>query len=263
MLKKYLKIYRVFINNSVSYLAQYRKDTWMAFVLNLLWLGMIFTILEIIFGQTNDIIGWSKAEVYFLTIIWAMADEIFILLFADNIMILPNIVTEGKLDWVLTKPVNKLFLISMHRLNIRAFYLLLTEILILFWLVWHFDFAASIYHVILAIILILTGIMVNYSFLLMLNTLSFWFFRIDNVNQLYFSLNIVGKYPLTVVPKTIKIILFTAIPIAYQAYVPVATLTGRLPWYLVVYSLMFSMFVFIISILFWRFAVKRYSSASS
>lgn len=262
-MKKYLKIYRVFINNSISYLVQYRKDAWMNLILNFLWLGMVFTIIEVIFGQTNSIVGWNREEVYFLTIIWVLMDELFLLFFGGNLERIPNIVTEGKLDIILTRPVNKLFFISTNMVSIRAFYRFSFELLILIWLVWRFDFAISNYHVFLTIVLIFVGLIINYSFLLILNTLSFWFFRIDNVNQLYSSLNIVGKYPLSVVPKTIKVMLFTIIPIAFQAYVPVATLTGRSSWFLILYAFVFSIALFIIAVLFWKFALKRYSSASS
>lgn len=263
MLKKYLKIYRVFINNSISYLAQYRKDAWMNLILNFLWLGMIFTIIEVIFGQTNSIADWSKPEVYFLAIIWVLSDELFILFFGKNLEMISNIITEGRLDWLLTKPANKLFLISTYRLNIQAFYRFVIEFFILLWLVWHFDFTISIFHIILVIPLIAMGILINYSFLLILNTLSFWFFRIDNINYLYYSLSTVGKYPLSVLPKTVRVLVFTIIPIAFQAYVPVATLTGRFPWYLILYAFIFAIILFIIAIKFWSFALKRYSSASS
>ena len=261
-MKKYFKIYRVFINNSISYLAQYRKDAWMNLILNFLWLGMVFIIIEVIFSQTNSIAGWGKYEVYFLTIIWVLVDELYILFF-KSVEMIPNMVTEGKLDLLLTKPVNKLFLISTYKINIQAFYHLILESLILIWLVWHFDFAMSFYHILLVIPLIGVGVMVNYSFLLILNTLSFWFFRIDNINELFFSLSLIGKYPISVLPKTLKIAMFTIIPIAFQAYVPVATLTGRWPWYLILYAFIFNIVLFMVAVKFWNFAVKRYSSASS
>ncbi|NQV00045.1 MAG: ABC-2 family transporter protein [Parcubacteria group bacterium] len=262
-MKKYLKIYRVFINNSISYLAQYRKDTWMNFALNFLWLGMVFVMIEVIFSQTNSIAGWDKYEVYFLTIIWIIVDELYILFFGKNIEMIPSIVTEGKLDWLLTKPANKLFLISAHKITIQALYHLILESFVLVWLVWNFDFAISIYHILLIIPLMAVGVMITYSSLLILNTLSFWFFRIDNINELFYSLNRVGRFPISFLPKTLKVVMFTVIPIAFQAYVPVATLTGRWPWYGILYAFVFTIVLFIAAVKFWNFAVKRYSSASS
>lgn len=263
MLKKYFKIYRVFLNNSISYEAQYRKDTIIKFIVNLLWVGMMFVTIEIIYAHTNSIIGWSKADVYLMTVLWIIADELYVTLFGSNLTNIPNKITEGELDIYLTKPANALFLISGKILQLRGFMRFLSQIPILIWLIWRFEFTVSFISIILCACLVLVAVWIDYSRVLIANTFSFWFYRIDNINQLIGNLSGLGKYPLSVWPKTVKIIFLTAIPVAFSGFVPVATLTGRWPWYGIAYAFLFAILLFFIAVKFWNFALKRYSSASS
>jgi ABC-2 type transport system permease protein len=262
-MKKYLKVYRVFLNNSISYISQYRKDTWIKIFLNVLWLLTIFITIEVIFGQTKEILGWNKEEVYLLTVVWIIVDETYLFLFGASLEKIPDLITRGDLDFYLIKPINTLFLASTKLILVRSVYRLAIEFIILAWLIWQFDFALSFLHMFLALILAIVGIMVNYSMFLIANTLSFWFYRIENINYLIESVSDFGRFPISILPRTIKIIILTIIPIAFQAYIPVATLTGRWPWYLILYAFIFAIILFIVAGKFWSFAIKRYSSASS
>lgn len=262
-MRKYLRIYKTFLENAVSYDAQYRKDTWLHFFTNILWLVLLATVIEVIFGHTQAIAGWRKEDVYLLTVIWVMIDELYTMFFKKNMLDLSNKVTDGDLDYMLTKPVSSLFLISTPIFLMRSFYRFLVQFFILIWLVLQFDFAASAYLIPLTIIMIILGAVVHYAFTLILNTFSFWFLRIDNVNDLWNSVNGIGKYPLGVFPKFIKILAFTLFPIFFIGYGQVATLTGRWEIDLILYSIIFTVLLFLLARWFWYFAVRNYSSASS
>ena len=256
-------IYTVFVQNGVSYLAQYRKDAWWNVAVNVLWVGMLFLIVEVIFSQTATIVGWKKEEVYLLTILWTIVSEAFVMIFGGNTQQIPHMITDGDLDIFLTKPANTLFLVSTRFFLFRAFYRLLADFGILAWIVWRFDVGVSLPHAVLAFFLVVCGIIVHFSMTLLANTLSFWFLRIDNVNDTLVSLHTLGRYPIDVFPKTLKILLLTALPMAFSGYIPVAVLTGRWPWYAVGYAVCFTAAFFCLAVRFWSFALKRYSSASS
>ena len=260
---KYFKIYRVLLSNSFSFEAQYRQDTIIKLLTNLVWVGMMFIVIEVIFLQTSAIAGWSKAEVYLMSVFWILADELFVANFGNNLWSIPNYVTDGELDIFLTKPVTPLFLVSCRTILIRAFYRFFTQLFILAWLIWQFDFAPSLVHIVLAAFLILVAVMIDYARVLIANTFSFWFLRIENVNEAIGVIGSFGRYPLSIWPKTFKILFLTALPIAFSGFIPAATLTGRWPWYGILYAFLFAGFLFYIAVKFWNFALKRYSSASS
>jgi ABC-2 type transport system permease protein len=262
-IKKYFRIYRVLFSNSLSFEAQYRYDTIIKLLANLLWVGMMFIIIEVIFSHTTAIAGWSKPEMYLMTIFWIIADELYVALFGNNLPAISEYITHGELDQFLTKPVAPLFLVSCRSVLIRSFYRLGTQLLILGWFVWHFDVAVSGLHVVMAALLIIVAVSVDYARVLFANTFSFWFLRIENINEAIGALHSFGKYPLSIWPKTIKIVFLTALPVAFSGFIPVATLTGRWPWYGILYAFLFAGLLCLLAVKFWHFALKRYSSASS
>lgn len=262
-MKQYTKTYRVLVENSISYMAQYRKDTWIKFATNALWLAMLALTIEVIFSFTPELGGWERHEVYLLTVFWLIADEIFVMFFGGNITELPNIVTDGKFDLYLVKPISPLFLVSTRFFSLNSVWRLGIQMIILAWLGLRFDFTASVWHIALAPLLILCAVAIDYSIVLMLNTLSFWFHRIDNVNDLWQVAHDLGKYPVSVLPKTLKIFAFTLVPIAFSGYVPAAVLTGHWPLYGAALAVGAAAMFLLAAISFFRFAQKHYSSASS
>jgi len=249
--------------NSFSYEAQYRGDTWIKMFFNIIWLASMFLTVEVVFRHTSALAGWDKGEIYLMTLFWILADELAMMIFGANLPQLPDTITDGKLDIYLTKPMSALFAISTKIFLVRSLYRFIMEIIILAAVIWKFDFAFNLLYVFFSILLGLAGIFVLYSFTLMLNTLAFWLHRIDNVNVAISVLTSLGKYPVEVLPRTMRILAFTAIPIAFTAYIPVAALTGRSSWHGILYALVFAGLFFWGAVKFWNFALKRYSSASS
>ncbi|MEK7084049.1 MAG: ABC-2 family transporter protein [Patescibacteria group bacterium] len=260
---KYLRIYNVLLKNAVSYEAQYRGDTWLKLFVNVIWIGMLATIIEVIFRQTPAIGGWEKPEVYLLTILWVIADEWYTALFKGNIWDIPNVITDGKLDVLLTKPAHVLFLVMTKIIYLHSFYRFLTQLAVLGLFLLKFDVTVSLWHIPFAILLLVCGIIINCAVALVLNTLSFWFLRISNINDAWESIAMIGRYPLSVLPKTMKILTLTAVPIAFQSYLPTSMLLGRLPWFGAVYAVLFTGIISCVAVAFWNFAIRRYASASS
>lgn len=261
-MKYYFRIYRTYFNNAISYHAQYRASTWLHLCLHILWLVMTLFLVSIFFEHIDTIAGWKKEELYLMAILWSLADQIAIIFF-NNIIDLPDLVTDGNIDGHLTKPVSSLFALTLSKINIIALYRAGGECILLVWLFFHYDFHINFIHTCLGALLFLSAIVINYSFILILNTLSFWFYRINNINEAWFTVFEIGKYPLSVLPKTGRIIFLTLLPVAFIAYIPVATITGKWPWYGILYATIFTILIFIVAITFWNFALKKYSSASS
>lgn len=262
-MKKYWKIYKIFLANSFSIEAQYRKHIVLNLFTNLAYMGLVFLTIHILFQYANAIGNWSKGEVFLLSTVWILVDEIFILFFEPNIRNIPNKVTQGELDLYFTKPVNSLFLITAEKIQLNNIYKLIMEFAILGFILNHFQIDLDLIGILLAIFLIGCSLLILYSVLLFLNTLSFWFYKIENINAAWFTFYDFGKYPLNILPKFMRVLFLTAVPIAYTAYFPTQALLHRLPLESVFFILGMSIVLFFLSLLFWKHAVKYYTSASS
>ncbi len=246
-----------------SYITQYRAQLIIQLFVHLIWTGFLFTTVEIIFSQTSTIVGWTKPEVYLLTVFWLLTDELFVAVWGNNISCLSELTTRGTLDSYITKPTNTLFLVSNQRISFTGMLKFFTQCLIAGWLFLNFDFGTSPLRIAATFLTLLLAISIDFSLTLMGNTLSFWFSRIENINSLIGSIHGLGRYPLNLWPRPLKIIFLSALPIAFSGYIPLAILTGKWPLYSIVYVALVALIFGVFAHWFWQQGLKKYSSASS
>ncbi len=261
-MKKYIRIYLAYWKNAISYEVQYRGDMLVKLLLHAVEIGILLLFVEVIFSVTPTFSDWSKGSVYLLTISWMFLNEVLSLLFWPNLASIPDYVTDGELDRFLTKPASTLFLVSNQYVVIKSVYRLFIQMIVLAVILVRFDMQIRILESMLGFIAFIAAVAIFYAVLLILNTFSFWFFRIENVNDLLGSVIELGKYPIHILPKTIQIIFLTVVPVAFSGFVPAALLTGHWPWYGALYAVLFASGIVGVAVLFWRFAIRHYSSAS-
>lgn len=90
--------------------------------------------------------------------------------------------------------------------------------------------------------------------------LAFWVDSTDPVNDVAQQLREAGKYPLTFFPKTVQLVLATIVPAGLIAAVPVGVLTGTAAALSTAALLLTT--GFLLTVLHWQVASRRYSSAS-
>lgn len=262
-MKKYITIYSILLKNAFSRDAHYRADTITHWVTHLVWLGMLYILVGVLFRYTNAIAGWNKPEVFFLMNIFILSQQIFLFFFRDNIYEIPNIITDGKLDSFLVTPANTIFMLVSRHISLRATGRIVTQIILLGWFLFHYHLVLSLWSGLILFFLIALGVIIQLAHGLMMNTLSFWFLRIDNINEAWFNLGQIGKYPLTVLPQTLRVLTYTIIPIAYQNFIPVGVGLGKLDFSFIGITILYTILLGFLAIRFWHFGLRRYTSASS
>jgi ABC-2 type transport system permease protein len=109
------------------------------------------------------------------------------------------------------------------------------------------------------------GVAVHYSIMFFLSTMSFWIVRAQGLIYGYYNLFNIARYPDTIFHGAFKIIFSWVIPVIIVANVP-ARILARADGNLVALLLQLgaaALFVTAGTRVFWRFALRRYSSASS
>jgi ABC-2 type transport system permease protein len=123
--------------------------------------------------------------------------------------------------------------------------------------------APSFDRVLMFAFLIACAAITLYSLVMLLITSAFWFVQLENVMELIFTFYEAGRFPVTIFPAWMRAVLTFVVPIAFITTVPAAVVLGRLNVEFVLYSIGVAAILFIASALFWRYAVRHYSSASS
>ncbi len=107
------------------------------------------------------------------------------------------------------------------------------------------------------------GKLILYSIWLMMATSAFWFVRIDDISELFSAIYETGRFPVSVYPSWMRGALTFVVPIAFITTFPAAAVLGRAKPLLLALAFLLAAGFFWGCVCFWRFAVRRYSSASS
>src|SRR5215510_14472088 len=108
-------------------------------------------------------------------------------------------------------------------------------------------------------------IAVHYSIMLGLAAVSFWIVRAQGLVYGYFNFLNIARYPDVIFPWLFRLIFGWVIPVVIIANIPARLLIKSLgqPFPLMLHLIIASTIVFWLSRVFWKFALRHYSSASS
>ena len=189
--------------------------------------------------------------------------------FAWSTVIWPNTehfnasVRDGSLDYMLLQPVNSLFLVTFSRLTLwRLWEPVLAVSLIAAGLVMTGGGATPI-NLLAFLALAASGAVVIYSLWIVLIALTFWFTKFDNNVTILQALLDTGRYPATVYPVWLRVIVTFIIPIAVATTVPLQALRGDLDWAQMAAFLAVGAASLAVAAQVWKRGVRRYNGASS
>ena len=92
---------------------------------------------------------------------------------------------------------------------------------------------------------------------------SFWITQSLAINELFNSFFETGRFPAAAYPRWLRGVLTFVVPIILVTTVPAQALLGRAGLVLLLVAMLMAAVLLSVSILFWRYALRHYSSASS
>ena len=167
------------------------------------------------------------------------------------------------MDYTLLQPINSMFLVTFSRITVwRAWDLILATVLIVVGINIAGDTVTSI-NLLTFFLLTVSGAVVIYSLWIVLIALTFWFTKFDNNVTILQALLDAGRYPVTVYPVWLRILVTFVVPIAVATTVPLQGLRGELTIGRALIFIAISIASFLIASQVWRRGLKQYSGASS
>jgi len=260
---RYLYLLTVFIRASIQTEMEYRADFYTRVLASLMELGTTLGALWVVFAHTQSLAGWTFPQVLVLLAIYYLMDGLIETFIAPNMRQVMDQVRQGTLDFVLVKPENSQFLASFRTVNIWRIANVLVGLGLAVLAVGKLAGTIGFFQAIAFAITLLAGLALIYSFWLILVTLTFWFIRIDNIDQIVWQAFSAGRYPVDIYPLWLRRTLTYVIPIAFILTVPAKALTGQLDGQMVGFSLLAAAIMLLSCSAFWRFGLKYYTGASS
>jgi len=258
-----LKLLSAFLKVNIQMSLAYRADTVVNILLNLMWLGWELLSLSIIFNNTETIGGWDFGELIALLGVFRLVHTLMIALIWPNTEKFNQSIRDGSMDYTLLQPISSMFLVTFSRITVwRAWDLVLAAILITVGVNMS-GATTTVIDILTFILLTISGSIVIYSLWIVLIALTFWFTKFDNNVTILQALLDAGRYPVTVYPVWLRILVTFVIPIAVATTIPLQGLRGDLTLPRVLMFIAIGVVSFLIASQVWKRGLKQYSGASS
>jgi ABC-2 type transport system permease protein len=259
----YIKLISTFLKVNLQITLAYRVDTAVNIALNLMWLGWELLSLSIIFSNTDALGGWGPGELIALLGVFRLVNTLMAALIWPATEKFNSSVRDGTLDYTLLQPANSLFLVTFSRIVLwRIWDLILGSILIVVGISMS-GTATSLTSLLSFMVLAGSGMLVIYSLWIVLISATFWFIKFDNNVTLLQALLDAGRYPATIYPTWLRMIVTFLVPIAVATTVPLQALRGDLSRLQVVLFIGVGAVSILIARRVWKAGVRQYSGASS
>ena len=241
----------------------YRVDTLVNLLTSLMWLGWELIGLSIIFSNTNSIGGWRAGDVIALLGVFRLVNTFMQMVVWPNTEKFNRGIREGSLDYTFLQPFNSQFMVSFSRIVIWNIWNLAIGIGLIVVGMSMTSSTATLGNVATFLLLTFSGGVVIYSLWVVLIALTFWFTKFDNNVTLMQAMMDTGRFPATVYPVWLRVIVTFIVPIALATTVPMQALRGELEWWHIALALATGVVAFLLSRALWKAGVRRYSGASS
>jgi ABC-2 type transport system permease protein len=230
----------------------------------LLWFALQLTFITVIYRHTDHIGDWSKWEVVLLMGASHLIQQLFQAFFLTNCTQISELIRTGKLDFMLLLPISTRFIVSLRQVDLGGFVNSVSAVAVMTYSLKQLALMPGALEIFGFLVLVAAGILIHYSLMFLLATISFWTVRAQGIIWGYYSLFNIARLPDAAFRGFFKVFFTFAVPMLLVANVPAKLLVSKLrsPFEMV---LLLAMMVacFAISQLGWNFSLRHYTSASA
>ncbi|MCS7225356.1 MAG: ABC-2 family transporter protein [Armatimonadetes bacterium] len=262
-IKPYWRVLKTFIGISASEETTYRAHFFFSVLETLFWLVWFLAIVRVYFLHAQNLGGWTFQEVLAVVGVFQIVHGVIQLVLQPNIGRLVEYVRLGTLDFVLTKPLNSQFLVSLRYWSVLRGVNCLAGLGLVVYVGTDLGLFSSPLYPLWFLILLASGLTIVYSIMLMVMTLCFWFVRLENLMAILWAFWETGRYPISVYRGIPRAILTYLIPVAFVTTVPARAVRGDIDWVNGVAAVGTATVLFVAASAFWKIALRRYTGASA
>ena len=264
-MRRYFEIYSIMLRNSLIREMSFKANFVLWMLVEVLWFCGQIVFFTIIFGNVDQIGDWSKWEVVLLVGTHQIVAQLFQAVFFQNLANIPELVRTGKLDTLLALPIDSQFAVSSKQFGLDSVLNALLGGAVVIVSLANLDITPSFTSVVLYLVALGFGVAIHYAIMLALAAVSFWIVRAQGLVYGYFNFLQIARYPDVIFPRLFRFIFGWIIPVIIVANIPARLLIKPLeqPGLLMLQLVIAGSVALLLSRIFWRFALRRYSSASS
>lgn len=231
-------------------------QSFLALVIGLVGLGLVF-------NYTSELAGWSRPELLVVMGVFILMGGVIRTAIQPNMERLMADVQEGTLDYALTKPADAQIIVSVREIRIwQSVDILVGAVVVVVALI-QLNAGLGIGQALaFAVSLLMGGVMI-YCFWLMITTGAFWVVRMDQIVELFQGVYQAGRWPVSIYPGWLRMLLTFLVPVAFAVTVPSSALVGRLNLQTLLFTALLTAALLLVSRWVWKIGLRNYSGASA
>ncbi|GIW63069.1 MAG: multidrug ABC transporter permease [Patescibacteria group bacterium] len=258
----YFKIWLSFAQKSFAK-SFYNRVSSILFLIGKIVRGIVaFTFFFSIFSRlTVNVSGYGLKEIILYFLIYNILVSLSDFLFREVYEFRAKVVS-GDLDLVLTKPISPLFnclLTGADPLDLLIVLLLIIAMIVFLLL----NFSVSLSMFLLFIICFVLAMLIQTAFYISVMAFGIIFLEVDHIIGIYRDIQFLAEVPIRFYKSFFQFVLTYIVPVGIAVAVPVEVLIGLFNLKNILVFSFVSLFYFMLSLYFWNYALKKYSSASS
>ncbi len=223
---------------------------------------LFFFIFLLLLGtKTKLIVGYTLWQIIIFFLTFNLVDTLAQLLLREVYRFRSYVVT-GDFGYFLTKPLSPLFRSLFGGTDVLDISMLILSVGALIFAVEKIG-NVSFFNILIYIILIINAFIIALSFHILVLSIGIMTTEVDSMIMLYRDLTQMGRVPIDFYTQPIRGILTFAVPVGIMMTVPAKALLGLLSWGLIPIAILISATLLFVTIKFWSFALRGYTSASS
>ncbi len=224
--------------------------------------GSIF-VLSLFFGQGRELGGWSWEAALVVQGIYTFLDGVSSTWLRPNLSAIVTHVREGTLDFVLLKPIDSQFWVSLRIMAPAGLPEIGLGLVLIVWAASRAGASLSLGTSLVAVLMLFVGGVILYALWFVIAATSIWFVKTWNATEVLRAVLASGRFPVSAYPPTLRLVFTLVLPVAFLTTVPAEVILGRAAMPMLVLGLFLAVLFFLGSRAFWLFALRYYTSASS
>jgi ABC-2 type transport system permease protein len=257
------RLLAIFWRSSIATELEYRVNFVANAVLSLFWLVWAAVGVSVYFQFADEVAGWTYAELLVVVGLFFTVNGLRQALITPNLARMTEYIRQGTLDFLLTKPIDAQFMVSVRHVGVYNFVDPFLGVALA-----AVGVVASGHGVTLAaigafIVMLVAGVLLLYAFALVLMSASVWTVSSEGMDDVVQGVVEVARLPVQMYRGPLQVVLTVALPVAFLTTFPAEALLGRGDARLLLVAPAVAILAVVVASAFWRLALRAYTGASS
>lgn len=265
---RYFRLFAALARFSMAREMAFRGNFLAKVFVETLWLGLLLIFYRTVFARTTVVAEWSEPQFLFFVGCNFVLGGIIETFFLGNCAGFADLIRSGDLDHYLLKPIDEQFLLTCWDIDWSSgANVLLGGAVMGIALGQMDDWTFRLDQAAIFVGMFACGVAIAYSFLVMLMSTSVWLVRNQSLYELWWLFASLMRYPREIFTTTWALPIgwfFTfVIPVMIVANVPARVMVKEIDPLMLFFMIAVTGVLLFVSRRFFRFALRRYRSASS